>query len=124
MNSHSPRNPRTAFSAAAARTPNAALRPSQSDVIKEPPMEIDGRCMTISEFVAYVEAARVPGPCLTGSFCTTRGNHPRDWRGYSTIIAMKAYYEKQTVDRREWPHPGGWNAGPHSLSPMTASGSL
>lgn len=114
MNSHSPRNPRTAFSAAAARTPNAALRPSQSDVIKEPPMEIDGRCMTISEFVAYVEQLEFPEPLPDRIFLHHTWKPTREsWRGYSTIMAMKAYYEKQLwIDENGLTHEG-WNAGPH-----------
>jgi len=93
---------------------DVSTRETTPDVIKEPPMEIDGRCMTIDQFIAYVEALEFPPPAPDRIFLHHTWKPTReDWRGYSSILAMKAYYEKQLwVDEEGHTHEG-WNAGPH-----------
>jgi len=87
---------------------------SPPEVIKEPPMQIDGRVMSAAEFVRYVEALDVRAPLPTRVFLHHTWRPTREtWRGYSTILAMKAYYEKQLwVDSQGRVHEG-WTAGPH-----------
>ena len=84
------------------------------DVIKEPPMEIDGRVMTISEFVAYVEALDIPQPLPGRVFLHHTWKPTREsWRGHDTMLAMKAYYEEQLWQDRYGQWHEGWTAGPH-----------
>jgi hypothetical protein len=87
---------------------------SASGVIKEPPMEIDGRVMTQEEFVRHVEGLDFPPPQPTRIFLHhTWKPTQADWRGHNTIMAMKAYYErKHWVDSQGQEHEG-WDAGPH-----------
>lgn len=77
-------------------------------------MEIDGRCMSIAQFVDYVEGLQFPAPLPDRIFLHHTWKPTREtWRGYSSIMAMKAYYEKQLwVDEDGLTHEG-WNAGPH-----------
>ncbi len=77
-------------------------------------MEIDGRCMTIAQFIAHVEGLQFPAPLPDRVFLHHTWKPTReDWRGYSSIVAMKAYYEEQLwVDEQGLTHKG-WNAGPH-----------
>ena len=90
------------------------IRPTSSDVIKEPPMVIDGRCMTIDQFVAYVEGLDFPAPLPDRVFLHHTWKPTREtWQGYSSILAMKAYYEKQLWVDEEGNTHEGWNAGPH-----------
>jgi hypothetical protein len=84
------------------------------DIIKEPPMQIDGRCMTADEFAAYVEGLSFPQPLPTRIFLHhTWKPTVEDWRGHATILSMKAYYEKQCWVDAEGKAHEGWNAGPH-----------
>jgi len=77
-------------------------------------MEIDGRCMTIDQFVAYVEDLRFPTPLPDRIFLHhTWKPTKQDWRGYSSIMAMKSYYEQQPWVDEEGRKHEGWNAGPH-----------
>jgi len=98
----------------AVQEPHMSTRQTPPDVIKEPPMEIDGRCMTIAQFVAYVEGLQFPSPLPDRVFLHHTWKPTREtWQGYSSILAMKAYYEKQLwVDEEGLTHEG-WNAGPH-----------
>jgi len=70
--------------------------PSAGDVIKEPPMVIDGRVMSAAEFVKYVEELDLRSPLPNRIFLHHTWKPTLEtWRGKSTILAMKAYYEKQ-----------------------------
>jgi hypothetical protein len=87
---------------------------TNTPAIKEPPMQIDGRVMTPDEFAAYVEGLEFPDPLPNRIFLHhTWKPTVESWRGRSTILAMKAYYEKQLW----WDSQGrlheGWTAGPH-----------
>ncbi len=98
--------------------PEAVRRADQGgaagEVIKEPPMQIDGRVMSTDEFVQYVEKLEFPPPLPTRVFLHhTWKPTPATWRGKSTILAMKAYYEKQLWTDAEGRVHEGWNAGPH-----------
>ncbi len=85
-----------------------------SEVIKEPPMQIDGRVMTVSEFVRYVEALEVPPPLPTRIFLHHTWIPTRaDWRGHDTIMAMKGHYERQLWTDSQGKVHEGWDAGPH-----------
>lgn len=77
-------------------------------------MEIDGRVMSADEFVRYVETLEFARPLPTKLFLHHTWKPTLEtWRGKSTILAMKAYYEKQLwVDSQGRWHEG-WNAGPH-----------
>lgn len=94
--------------------PTADAAPKADEVIKEPPMEIDGRMMSADEFVRYVEDLEFPKPLPNRIFLHHTWKPTLEtWRGHSTIMAMKAYYEKQLwVDYQGRWHEG-WNAGPH-----------
>lgn len=82
--------------------------------IKEPPMQIDGRVMTPDEFAAYVERLDFPDPLPNRIFLHhTWKPTVESWRGRSTIMAMKAYYEKQLWWDAQGRLHEGWTAGPH-----------
>ncbi len=82
--------------------------------IKEPPMEIIGKCLTATEFVDYVEQMDFPEPRPDRIFLHhTWKPTPETWRGYETILAMKAYYERQPWTDLDGSQHEGWTAGPH-----------
>jgi len=84
-----------------------------TDIIKEAPIEIDGRCMTADEFVSYVEGLEFPTPTATRIFLHhTWKPTPDTWKGKSTILAMKDYYEKQQWTDSQGKVHEGWTAGP------------
>jgi len=114
MKPHRPLDASKPHRSAMPPSPEARASESTPDVIKEPPMEIDGRCLTADQFVDYVEALRFPTPLPDRIFLHHTWKPTRDdWRGYSSILAMKSYYEKQLwVDEEGRTHEG-WNAGPH-----------
>jgi|GEM_PF-950451 len=86
----------------------------RTDVIKEPPMKIDGRVMGVDEFVRYVEGLEFAHPLPTRIFLHhTWKPTPETWRGRSTILGMKAYYEKQLWTDSQGRVHEGWTAGPH-----------
>lgn len=87
---------------------------SGEEVIKSPPMEIIGECLSNDEFVRYVEALDIPNPLPTRIFLHhTWKPTPETWRGLSTIMAMKAYYERQLWRDSQGRLREGWTAGPH-----------
>ncbi|MBC7255607.1 MAG: N-acetylmuramoyl-L-alanine amidase [Chloroflexi bacterium] len=87
---------------------------AEGGIIKEPPMEIDGRVMTVEEFVAYVEELDFPPPLPNRIFLHhTWKPTVESWRGRSTILAMKAYYERQLWYDSQGRLHEGWTAGPH-----------
>ncbi len=102
------------------RTLKAPLTPRASDpggtqgIIKEPPMEIDGRCLSVDEFLAYVEELSFPEPLPNRIFLHHTWRPRReDWRGLESLLAFKAYYEKlRWRDENGFWHEG-WTAGPH-----------
>lgn len=101
---------------AEAEQPSEGISPEEPppEIIKEPPMEIDGRVMTASEFVAYVENLEFPPPLPTRFFLHHTWRPTREsWRGYETILAMKAYYEQQIWEDSQGQLHEGWTAGPH-----------
>ncbi|NLG51592.1 MAG: N-acetylmuramoyl-L-alanine amidase [Chloroflexi bacterium] len=102
-------------SATPADLPEEVRRVSaRGDVIKEPPMEIDGRVMGVDEFVRYVEGLQFAPPLPTRIFLHhTWKPTPETWRGRSTILGMKAYYEKQLWTDSQGRVHEGWTAGPH-----------
>ena len=94
-----------------------AQPPSENDppeVTKEPPMQIDGRVMQVDEFVSYVETLPFAGPRPTRVFLHHTWKPTREtWRGRDTILAMKAYYERQLWQDGQGRWHEGWTAGPH-----------
>jgi hypothetical protein len=83
------------------------------EIIKEPPMEIDGRVMTPEEFVAYVEDLDFsPRPTRIFLHHTWKPTQD-DWRGRDSIMGMKAYYEKRIWQDSDGQLHEGWTAGPH-----------
>lgn len=94
--------------------PGVTDGPAEEPPIKEPPMEIDGRCMSPVEFVRYVTTLDMPDPLPTRVFLHhTWRPTPETWQGRSTMYAMKAYYEKQIWEDAQGRKHEGWNAGPH-----------
>ncbi len=86
---------------------------SMSEIIKEPPMEIDGRVMTQKEFVKYVEGLSFyPLPSRIFLHHTWKPTQ-ETWRGRDSIMAMKAYYERQIWQDSDGQLHEGWTAGPH-----------
>jgi hypothetical protein len=83
-------------------------------VIKEAPMVIDGRCLTIEQFITHVDGLTFPYGVPNRIFLHHTWRPTREtWRGLSTILGMKAYYERQLwVDEQGRWHEG-WTAGPH-----------
>jgi len=84
------------------------------EIIKEDPMVIDGRVMTIKEFVSFCEGLEFGPPLPTRVFLHhTWRPTLADWRGLDSILAMKAYYEKQQWTDSSGHVHEGWTAGPH-----------
>lgn len=84
------------------------------EIIKEPPMEIDGRVMNATEFVRYVSTLDCCPPLPTRIFLHhTWRPTPETWQGYSTMLAMKEYYEQRIWEDSEGCMHEGWTAGPH-----------
>ena len=84
------------------------------DVIKSPAMEIVGKCLTADEFIEYVEAMDVPEPRPTQVFLHHTWKPTVDsWKGMDTILAMKAYYERQLWQDTDDQWYEGWTVGPH-----------
>lgn len=85
-----------------------------SEVIKEPPMEIDGQVMSADEFVRYVQELDFEPPPPTRIFLhhTWRPTQ-EEWRGLDSLMAMKAYYEQLLWEDSEGFLHEGWTAGPH-----------
>ncbi|MEN6480311.1 MAG: peptidoglycan recognition family protein [Anaerolineales bacterium] len=83
-------------------------------VIREPPMEIDGRCLTIEEFREHLQGLTFPEGRPNRVFLHHTWRPTRDtWAGRTSILGMKAYYEQQRwVDEQGRQHEG-WTAGPH-----------
>ena len=83
-------------------------------VIKEPPMEIDGRVMSIDDFVSYVEGLEFARPLPTRVFLHhTWKPTPETWRGMASILGMKAYYEQRRWVDNDGREHEGWTRGPH-----------
>ncbi|MFP3895432.1 MAG: N-acetylmuramoyl-L-alanine amidase [Anaerolineales bacterium] len=83
------------------------------EIIKEPPMEIDGRVMTQKEFVGYVESLNFYPPPSRIFLHHTWKPTQKSWRGRDSIMAMKAYYERQIWQDSDGRFHEGWTAGPH-----------
>jgi len=84
------------------------------EIIKEDPMVIDGRVMTIEEFVTYCKGLEFEAPLPTRVFLHhTWRPTLASWQGLDSIMAMKAYYEKQQWTDSEGQIHEGWTAGPH-----------
>ncbi len=100
---------------AAASDASAADRAgADEEIIKEPPMEIVGKVFQPDEFVDYVEDLDFPEPRPTRVFLHhTWRPTLEQWRGRETIMAMKAYYERQIWEDHDGRLHEGWNAGPH-----------
>lgn len=82
--------------------------------IKSPPMQIDGRVMTAAEFVQYIEGLEMPAPLPTRFFLHHTWRPTREsWRGFSTILAMKRFYERRLWRDSKGRLREGWTAGPH-----------
>jgi hypothetical protein len=90
------------------------VRSTDETPIKSPPMQIDGRVMSASEFVAYIEGLEMPEPLPTRFFLHHTWKPTREsWRGHSTILAMKRYYEQQLWRDAQGRLREGWTVGPH-----------
>ncbi len=90
------------------------VRATDETPIKSPPMQIDGRVMSASEFVAYIEGLEMPEPLPTRFFLHHTWKPTREsWRGHSTILAMKRYYEQQLWRDAQGRLREGWTEGPH-----------
>lgn len=90
------------------------VRAADERPIKSPPMQIDGRVMSPSEFVAYIEGLEMPEPLPTRFFLHHTWRPTREsWHGHSTILAMKRYYEQQLWRDAQGRLREGWTAGPH-----------
>ena len=88
--------------------------PDVPEVIKEPPMEIDGRVMTVDEFVRYVEELEISPPLPTRIFLHHTWRPTQEgWRGLDSILSMKGYYERQLWEDSQGRLHEGWTAGPH-----------
>jgi len=84
------------------------------DVIKEPPLEIVGECLSSDGFVDYVERLEFPDPPPTRVFLHhTWRPSAEHWAGQETIMAMKEAYERQLWQDSKGRWHEGWPAGPH-----------
>ncbi len=83
-------------------------------MIKEKPIEIDGRVMTADEFAAFVETKSF-GPVPPDRIFLHHTWQPtRDqWKGKQTLLAIKRNYEGYTWTDSQGRVHQGWTAGPH-----------
>jgi len=83
-------------------------------MIKEKPIEIDGRVMTADEFAAFVETKGF-GPVPPNRIFLHHTWQPtRDqWKGKDTLLAIKRNYEGYTWTDSQGRVHEGWTAGPH-----------
>ncbi len=83
-------------------------------MIKEPPIEIDGRAMQPDEFISYVLSKDFGAEPPDTIFLHHTWRPTVDqWRGRDSILAMKAYYERQVWSDENGEEHEGWPAGPH-----------
>ena len=83
-------------------------------MIKEPPMAIDGRVMQQKTFINFVLAKDFgPLPPQTSFLHHTWRPAREDWRGLESLLAIKAYYERQRWTDEQGQVHSGWTAGPH-----------
>jgi len=66
-------------------------------------MKIDGRCLTIPEFIQYVDSLTNMSPPIAIFLHHTWKPTTQGWGGKRTIRAMANFYEQKM----------GWDAGPH-----------
>jgi hypothetical protein len=83
-------------------------------MIKEKPIQIDGRVMTGDEFAVFVETKSfgpLPPDCifLHHTWRPTR----EQWKGKQTLLAIKRNYEGYTWTDSQGRVHQGWTAGPH-----------
>jgi len=97
------------------RTPiQASAQEGAGTVIKEAPLVIDGRCLTIEQFVKHVEGLTFPKGMPNRIFLHHTWRPTREtWAGIKTIMGMKAYYEKQRWYDEQGRLHEGWTAAPH-----------
>ena len=83
-------------------------------IIKEPPIQIIGECLSAQDFVRYVEELSFPHPLPTRIFLHhTWKPTLEEWRGLDSLYAIKAYYEKQLWEDESGHLHEGWTAGPN-----------
>lgn len=84
-------------------------------VIQEPPIKIDGRCLTVDQFKAHARSLVWPAATKPNVIFLHHTGIPAlaDWHGYPTLIAMKTYYEHQQWKDSHGCWHSGWTAGPH-----------
>ena len=92
---------------------NPAEAPPSPGVIKEPPIVIDGRCLSSAQFAKHVHnlswTTTPTAVYLHHSFEPSVAN----WRGRESLYALKAYYETiRWTDELGQIHEG-WTSGPH-----------
>lgn len=83
-------------------------------MIKEKPIEIDGRVMTADEFAAFVETKSF-GPVPPNRIFLHHTWRPtrEQWKGRETLLAIKRNYEGYTWTDGQGQVHLGWTAGPH-----------
>ena len=96
------------YAAAAPVTPPAPI------VIPEPPMTIVGKCFDQQGIRQFVGSRDYSKWCPTSIWLHhTAVPTLGDWKGYETIAAMKAYYDKQEWTDAQGRKHIGWGSGPH-----------
>jgi len=83
---------------------------SHVTVIQEPPIQMDGRHMTVAEFEQYVAGLKLKG--VNTIFLHHTASDRAQWRGYDSLLALKNYYEHIQWTDAAGVH-SGWTAGPH-----------
>jgi len=93
-------------------------RPETPGAVKSPSIELAPftraykRAMSLYEFANYLERETFP-PVHKVFLHHTWKPTPSSWDGYHTILAMKAYYERQLWNDAKGVLHEGWTAGPH-----------
>jgi hypothetical protein len=92
----------------------ASVTPPAQVVIQEPPMTIVGRCFDEQGVRHYLQEVDYSNWKPTSIWLHhTAVPTLNDWKGYETILAMKAYYDKQEWTDAQGRKHIGWGSGPH-----------
>ncbi|MHB9032095.1 MAG: peptidoglycan recognition protein family protein [Anaerolineae bacterium] len=98
---------------AAVAASNPLEQPPSPVIIKEPPIQIDGRNMSSAQFAKYLQSLHWSTAPLAIYLHHSYEPSVANWRGRESLLALKAYYETiRWTDSTGQIHEG-WTSGPH-----------
>ncbi len=94
-------------------TEDTPMAGTKDNPIQEPLMEIDGRCMAVAEFEAYIQGLTWDTPRTSLWLHHTWRPTVETWAGASTIAAMRRTYGTYLWQDSAGLWHAGWDKGPH-----------